>query len=111
MLRDYWPDYLKDIVELKELAAAEQLEINTITDLINNMSHDFSVFTLTENGINRWESILGISGKTADDMDSRRFRIITRILEQIPITKRTLYTQLETLCGKDGFKLEINSNA
>lgn len=111
MLRDYWPDYLKDIVELKEVAAAEQLEIDTITELINNMSHDFSAFTLTEYGIKRWEKILGIGGKSADDMDSRRFRIISRILEQIPITKRTLYSQLETLCGKDGFKLEINSGA
>ena len=111
MLRDYWPDYLKDIVELKELASTEQLEIYTITDLINNMSRDFSAFTLTEYGIKRWEKILGVDGKSADDMDSRRFRVISRILEQIPITKRTLYSQLETLCGADGFTMEINGAA
>lgn len=109
MLKDYWPDYLQEIRDFESLAAVEQLEFDKVLSVISTMAQDFSVFTLAESGIRRWERILGIEGKQADDMDSRRFRIISRIIERIPITKRTLYTQLETLCGKGGFTLEINS--
>ncbi|GAC43342.1 putative phage tail protein [Paenibacillus popilliae] len=109
MLKNYWPDYLQEIREFEALAAAQQPEFDRALSLISTMAQDFSVFTLTESGIQRWERILGIDGKQADDMDSRRFRIISRVIERIPITKRTLYTQLETLCGKGGFTLEINS--
>lgn len=109
MIRDYWPEYLHEIREFEALAAAQQPEFDKALSIISTMAKDFSVFTLTESGIRRWERILGIEGKQADDMDSRRFRIISRIIERIPITKRTLYTQLETLCSKGGFTLEINS--
>ena len=109
MLNDYLPEYLKDVEEFKALMDAEQPEFENITALINNASNDFSVFTLTEDGVRRWESILGIAGKAADSLDARRFRIITHIIGQIPITKRSLYAQLVTLCGEGGFTMEINS--
>ncbi|MFD0588840.1 putative phage tail protein [Paenibacillus sp. GCM10027627] len=106
---NYWPDYLHDIREFRAIAEAEQPEIDGLTDGVNAMSRNFSVFTLDEVGIKRWENILGIAGKAADHMDSRRFRIISRIIDQIPITKRTLFAQLETLCGKGGFTLQVDS--
>lgn len=108
MLNGYLPDYLRDIEELKALTTAADPEFEDITALINNMSSDFSVFTLTEYGVERWESILGIAGKTADDLESRRFRIITHIIGQIPITRRSLYSQLVTLCGEGGFTMQID---
>lgn len=111
MLKEYLPDYLKDIEEIKALTTAQDPEFENILGLINNTSNDFSAFTLTENGIKRWESILGIEGKTADNLDARRFRIITHIIGKMPITKRSLYSQLQTLCGEDGFEMEINSGA
>ena len=108
MLNDYLPEYLKDVEEFKTLTDAEQPEFEDITALINNASNDFSVFTLKEHGVKRWESILGIAGKAADGLDARRFRIITHIIGQIPITKRSLYSQLVTLCGEGGFTMQID---
>lgn len=107
-LIDYWPDVISDIKEFQCIAEVEQPEISEVQAIIESMGEEFSGFTLTEYGINRWEKVLKIDGKAADDLDTRRFRIITRIIEQAPITKRTLYVQLTTLCGADGFTLKID---
>lgn len=107
-LYDYFPRFLQELVEFGEIVHTEQPEFDLVTIAVEEMPLDFSAFTLTIHGIQRWEEILGITGMEADDLDSRRFRIQARLMEQIPITKRTLYGQLETLCGKGGFTMTVD---
>lgn len=106
-LRNYWPEFLRELVEFGAVATAEQPEFDVAAEAIDTMAMEFSAFTLTVAGIKRWEQILGITGMEADDLDSRRFRIQSRLLEQIPITKRTLHQQLEILCGQGGFTMSL----
>ena len=107
-LTEYWPPYLRELLEFGALARAEQPELDNATEQVDGMARDFSAFTLTLYGIRRWERILGITGVDADTLEARRFRIQSRLMEQIPITKRTLYAQLQTLCGEDGFRMTID---
>lgn len=80
-------------------------------DCLNAALADQFVQTATNNGISRWESILQIIPKGTDSLSDRKFRILTRLNEQLPYSYRMLQQQLETLCGQDGYTAEINSGA
>ena len=43
-----------------------------------------------------------------DTLDERRFRVLAKINAQLPFSIRRLRQQLSTLCGEDGYKLEVN---
>ena len=43
-----------------------------------------------------------------DTLDERRFKVLTRINTQLPFSVRRLRQQLATLCGADGYKLELS---
>jgi hypothetical protein len=42
-----------------------------------------------------------------DTLDERRFKVLTRINTQLPFSVRRLRQQLATLCGENGYKLEV----
>ena len=42
-------------------------------------------------------------------MESRRFRVRGLWNEKLPYTYRVLLEKLENLCGKDGYKVELNT--
>jgi hypothetical protein len=79
---------------------------SAIEDAIN----DQFVNDATENGVARWESILEIVPKGTETLEVRKFRIISRLNEQLPYTYGKLKQQLKTLCGEDGYALELLNN-
>lgn len=106
-LIDYLPQVLKEVRELKLLLQSEQVEIANLWGSIDNALNDQFVIDATEYGVERWEKILGIIPKATEPLDARKFRILTRLNEQLPYTMRSLKQQLEALCGKDGYSIEL----
>lgn len=106
-LIDYLPQVLKEVRELKLIFQSEQTEIADLWGSIDNALNDQFVIDATEYGVGRWEKILGIIPKATESLDARKFRILTRLNEQLPYTMRTLKQQLEALCGKDGYSIEL----
>lgn len=111
MLLDKWPEFLQAIAEFKALSDALSPEAEMARKSVEDMAKEFSAYTLSEWGVERWEGILGVAGKDADDLDSRRVRIITKVIEQPPITKRSLYNQLRALAGDGRFAMSIDYGA
>ena len=111
MLSEKWPEFLRGLVEFKTLDKALSPEAETARAAVGDMAKEFAAYTLTEWGVERWEDILGVLGKEADDLASRRLRVLTRIIEQPPVTKRTLYGQLLALAGEGGFRMGIDYGA
>lgn len=107
---NYLPPILKEYKELISIAAAENPEINLLWTTLENVMNDQFVDKLTDNGAKRWEKILTIVPKGTDTLDFRRFRIKTRLNEKLPYTYRVLEQQLITLCGEDGYSLELQNN-
>ena len=66
------------------------------------------VSTAGERGIERYEQIFSIVPQDTDTLDERRFRVLAKINAQLPFSIRRLRQQLATLCGDDGYKLEVN---
>jgi hypothetical protein len=110
-LINYLPNVLKDYEELTAIMSTDSTEVNTLWIDLENVTNDQFCDTLTTNGCKRWESILNITAKDTDTLDDRRFRIKSRLNEQLPYTHKVLEQQLITLCGPDGYSLEIDNNA
>ena len=109
-LIDYIPPFLRDVREYKAiLEDAEQPEMVLIWDAAKNALNDQFIVDATENGISRWEKILGIIPKATLTLDERKFTILTKINEQLPFTITTLNERLTSLCGKDGYSLTLDN--
>jgi hypothetical protein len=109
-LIDYLPGILKEVREFKAISTAENPELSSLWDAIEDALNDQFVHDATVNGVKRWESILGIVPKGTENLDIRKFRIISRLNEQLPYTYRKLEQQLKTLCGEEGYSLVLQNN-
>ena len=105
----YLPEILRDVYEFRQLAAAETAELDCSRKELADIVADNFIATLTERGCSRWEKMLGITPKSTDDIDVRRFRILGRLNEELPFTFRGLKRQLSILCGEDGFSAELDN--
>lgn len=107
MISKYLPEVLKTIKEFQELASTEDVEIATLWQTLQDAFDDQFVNDATEDGVERWESLLSIVPKGTDNLDVRKFRILSRLSEQVPYTYTSLETSLIALCGENGYMLEL----
>jgi len=110
-LIEYLPNFIRDVKEIKEIMNnGEQPEMVSIWNTINDVFNDQFINDATENGVSRWEKILRIVPKATFTLDERKFTILTRINEQLPFTMRTLEESLKSLCGANGYILQLKAN-
>lgn len=107
-LQDYLPEILLKTYEFPLLCDTEQPEFDRLSDAADETLSDQFVETAGERGLARYEKIFGITPMDTDTLDERRFRVLTKINAQLPFSVRRLRQQLATLCGEDGYKLEVN---
>lgn len=110
-LKEYLPSILLKTYEFPLLCETEQQEIDIFSNSIQDVFNCQFVSLATLRGIERYESIFKITPYDTDTLQDRRFRVLSKINAQLPFTIRMLKNQLTTLCGQDGFSLEINHNA
>lgn len=90
------------------LCNTEQREFDRLNTAVDEVLDTQFVSTAGERGIARYEKIFGITPMDTDTLDERRFRVLAKINAQLPFSIRRLRQQLSTLCGEDGYKLEVN---
>lgn len=105
---EYLPDLFSDFREFKELANAENPELNLLWGEIQSVLDNQFIKTATEKGIARREKILKITHFADDDLESRRFRVLARENDKLPYSYRALQNKLNQLCGQDGYTLARN---
>ncbi|MEA4831562.1 MAG: putative phage tail protein [Oscillospiraceae bacterium] len=109
-LIDYLPPVIKNVQEYQAIMNnGEQAEISALWDAVDYALDDQFVQSATENGVERWEKILGIKPKGTDILEDRKFRILSRISEQLPYTLPVLKNMLQSLCGADGYSVEVQN--
>lgn len=109
-LIDYLPLFMQGYRELAVLMETEQSEIDRLWDAAENTLADQFILEATENGVKRWESVLGISPKGTDTLDERKFRILTRLNQELPYTVTKLQEVLTTICGAGNFSINLQPN-
>ena len=101
-LLDLWPEFLRELREFAALAQAQQGEMDTAEQTVRAAPGDFFAATLSPAGAGRWEAMLGLPVRTQEDLEQRRFRILSKWAEQRPFTLVRLRQLLDTLCGQGG---------
>ena len=107
-LQDYLPSILLKTYEFPLLCDTEQPEIDRLRDAADAVLDAQFISTAGETAIARYEKIFGITPMDTDTLDERRFRVLAKINAQLPFSVRRLRQQLATLCGDDGYKLELD---
>lgn len=109
-LQDYLPPILLKTYEFPLLCDTEQPEIDRLRDAADAVLDAQFISTAGETAIARYEKIFGITPMDTDTLAERRFKVLAKINAQLPFSVRRLRQQLETLCGTDGYKLELDGD-
>lgn len=109
-LQDYLPPILLKTYEFPLLCDTEQPEIDRLRDAADAVLDAQFLSTAGEYAIQRYEKIFGVVPQDTDTLDERRFKVLAKINAQLPFSVRRLRQQLETLCGEDGYKLELDGD-
>ena len=106
-LIDYLPLFIQEFVEMQRIMSAEQPEVDALWDSCENVLNDSFIMYASENGVKRWESIIGITPKDTDTLDERRFRILTKMNQELPYTMVKLKEVLTVICGEGNFFIDL----
>lgn len=108
-LIDYLPRFMQEYFEMQKIMEAEQPEVDCLWLELENILADQFILEATESGVNRWESMLEISPKGTDALDERKFRILTKLNQELPYTLRNLEQVLTNLCGAGNYAVKITA--
>ena len=106
-LIDYLPPFMQEHREIQKIMEVEQPEIDGLWGSCTNALDDMFVLYATENGVKRWEKIMGITPKDTDTIDERKFRILSKMNQELPYTLLKLEEALTTLCGANNFSINL----
>lgn len=106
----YLPKVVQGCTDFAALTTGEQPEFEQAWNEADALLDNQFILTAGELGISRWEQILGITPKGTDSIEDRRFRVLTRMNEELPYTLPQLRNILDTLCGSENYSAELISN-
>lgn len=109
-LISYLPPFMQEYLELKKTLQSEQIDIQALEDETEKVKNNQFMLTCDEDGISRFEEMLGLTSYSEDSLESRISRVITRWNDSLPYTIRSLAERLKTLCGEDGYMITPNFN-
>jgi hypothetical protein len=103
----YLPPYVQEYAEVREALNALQHEIDDGWKALEDVLNDFFIMSATENGVIRYERMMKITPKDTDTLDERKFRILTKMNQELPYTLTKLKESLTTLCGAGNFYIDL----
>ena len=106
-LIDYLPPVLQQTREMQAVMEGEQPAVAGLWDAWKTVLDALFVRYANEQGLARWERMLGIRPRGTDSMEVRGVAVLARLNEQLPFTERTLRLMLDGVCGPGGYTLEI----
>ena len=106
-LIDYLPPVLQQTREMQAVMEGDQPAVAGLWDAWKTVLDALFVRYANEQGLARWERMLGIRPRGTDSMEVRRVAVLARLNEQLPFTERTLRLMLDGVCGPGGYTLEI----
>lgn len=105
---DYYPEYLREYEEIQVISRVQQLVMEQFWKDVESMWNNQYTGSLDENGCHRWEVMLGIRNKDTYSLKDRRNKIAILMADQRPYTLQNLKNRLTSICGKDGYEIDID---
>lgn len=105
---NYLPAILHEIKELQRIAEIENPTLEKVWDLVESALNNQFVLLADERGIARHEKILSIKAGATEEIETRRFRVLSRYQEQAPYTYPILKELLNSLLGEGKYDMTRN---
>ncbi len=102
------PLFLRDIREYKEIYNTEEIELKDLEKKVEEIIREASAETAKGYGLDKYEKILNIV-KTTDVIDERRFKIKTKLTNQLPFNMKWLDNKLKNLVGEENYKITLDA--
>lgn len=106
-LLEYLPQYMQEFLHIQHIMNAEQPEFDLAWGESENALNNMFISHANENGIKRWETMLGISPKDTDTLEERRFRLQMHMQQDLPYTFIKLKEALTIICGAGNFSINL----
>lgn len=104
----YLPEYLQEIREYKEICSTEDIELEQLENKIEEVIKEVNVQTASDYGLSRYEKIFNIVNTTTD-IDERRFKVRSKLINQLPFNMKWLNNKLKNLVGEDNYKIVLDA--
>ena len=104
-LINHLPEVYKKIEEFQEIMKVESPVINSLWQNVQNIYDNSFILTSNDEGLDRRYRFLGMPIMPGEDLETRRFKILTRYQEQAPYTWRSLINLLNSLLGEGNYVL------
>ena len=102
-LKSYLPPHLLEYKEISAVLDAEDPEFAIAWSAAEKILRNEFIETADENGIERFEKLLGLLPYEDDSLEARRARVFTNWFSALPYTLKMLIKKLTVLCGGDDF--------
>lgn len=109
-LLSYVPDYFREFLEMRVIQECIQPDGQGLVDEIERILKNQFILEADEAGIRMYENMLQIQPLSSDSLENRRFRVLSKWNQYAPYTRITLRKKLATLCGEDGYTVEITED-
>lgn len=96
-IRDLQPDFYSDVYEYDQLAKVEEKSINETDEYLLKQLHNIYVSKSDKQGIEMKEKAYGITPNEYDDLETRRRRIVSKLLPPQAITVTFFKRMLSSL--------------
>ena len=110
-LLSYLPQFMQEYREIRNIMASEEPELRLLWELLRKVFNNQFIQYCDEDGISKFEEMLGLHRYENDTLEIRIFRVLTYWNDQIPYTWRVLVNKMDQLCGAGNYELRPNFNA
>ncbi len=107
-LINHLPPFLREIKDYKEICDTEEIELKNLETKIEEIIREVSVETASSYGLDRYEKILNVI-KTTENVEERRFKIRSKLTNQLPFNMKWLDNKLKSLVGKGNYKITLDA--
>ena len=109
-LIDYLPEVFQDSEIFRHISDNVSPKYDACLTDINDLLDIQFIISANENGILRYEQLLGITPKLTNSLEDRRFRVLSILSNKLPYTYESLKSELDLLCGVDGYDITLSSD-
>lgn len=107
-LLKYLPPYLQEYVEIYHTMTAENPEFQFVADNCKRILNNTFIMYCNEDGIQRFENLLGIVASEIDTLEFRQSRVMVKWNDCIPYTMKALLNKLVAMQGNDDIQIILN---
>ena len=107
-LLSYLPQFMQEYREIRRIMESEEPELRLLWELLRKVFNNQFIQYCDEDGISKFEEMLGLHRYENDTLEIRIFRVLTYWNDQIPYTWRVLVNRMDQLCGAGNYELRPN---